>query len=132
MVVTPSEVLLYVPNLIGTSSVWHLNHSAPPPSSASLVLLTAPTLICHLRPLPHRSPHLPPAHLPSLSSSPGYARAVLTFVSYYYAISNWQLSAGCYFISFTLDYFDGLFARMLNQSKGCGGEHGRVCTCGIK
>ena len=47
---------------------------------------------------------------------------ILTFLSYYWAITDWQKSVICYFVSFTLDYFDGLFARMLNQSKSPGGE----------
>ena len=50
----------------------------------------------------------------------GYARIVLTGLFMYYAFSDWQTAIVCYIASFSLDFFDGYFARLLNQCSKLG------------
>ena len=47
----------------------------------------------------------------------GYARVILTGVFFYYAFEqeNYLFAITCYVASFSLDFFDGYFARLLNQ-----------------
>ena len=45
----------------------------------------------------------------------GYTRVLLTCYSFYMAEKDWKVTMLCYSISFICDYFDGLFARALNQ-----------------
>lgn len=46
----------------------------------------------------------------------GYARILLLWLSFYYILDNHRLSLLFYSASYTLDAFDGLTARLFNQS----------------
>lgn len=46
----------------------------------------------------------------------GYARILLLGCSFYYILDDYRLALGLYGLSYTLDAFDGLAARLLNQS----------------
>eukprot|EP00944_MAST-04C_sp_MAST-4C-sp1_P004153 g4153.t1 len=52
----------------------------------------------------------------------GYARVLLTGMFFYYAFDaqSWPLAIACYVASFTLDFFDGYFARLLDQCSRLG------------
>lgn len=52
----------------------------------------------------------------------GYARVVLTGAFFYYAFEkdHWLFAIACYIASFSLDFFDGFFARLLNQCSKLG------------
>ncbi|KAG5184766.1 phosphatidylinositol synthase [Tribonema minus] len=50
----------------------------------------------------------------------GYSRIVLMVVSVRTALWRWQLSIGCYLLSFALDGVDGMAARKLNQTSRLG------------
>ena len=45
---------------------------------------------------------------------------LLTGMFFYYAFDtqSWALAIACYIASFTLDFFDGYFARLLDQCSG--------------
>lgn len=45
----------------------------------------------------------------------GYARIILSIISFYYMPSDYVLACSCYLLSGLLDAFDGHAARMLNQ-----------------
>lgn len=46
----------------------------------------------------------------------GYARILLLGCSFYFILKDYRLALGLYGLSYTLDAFDGLAARLLNQS----------------
>ena len=52
----------------------------------------------------------------------GYLRVFMTglFLHYAFDSSNYELAIGAYITSFTLDFFDGYFARLLNQCSKLG------------
>ena len=52
----------------------------------------------------------------------GYLRIVMTGVFFYYAFdsSTYELAIGAYITSFALDFFDGYFARLLDQCSKLG------------
>lgn len=51
----------------------------------------------------------------------GYARILLLGSSFYFILKDYRLALGLYGLSYTLDAFDGLAARLLNQSSLFGG-----------
>lgn len=51
----------------------------------------------------------------------GYLRILLLIGCYFYKDHQFEKFAVLYFVSFVLDYFDGLFARMFKQTSKFGG-----------
>eukprot|EP00850_Spirogloea_muscicola_P019021 SM000181S03546 [mRNA] locus=s181:178264:181718:- [translate_table: standard] len=50
----------------------------------------------------------------------GYARILINVAAFAHAFSDKAVFVSLYLLSFVLDYFDGLFARLLNQSSTLG------------
>lgn len=65
----------------------------------------------------------------------GYARVLFMILSFYFALSHWQLALTCYFLAFFGDVVDGYVARYFGQSSTYGGildmVTDRVSTCGF-
>ena len=65
----------------------------------------------------------------------GYLRVICMVVSFYYALSNWQIALIAYCCAFVGDVVDGYVARAFKQSSVYGGildmVTDRVSTCGF-
>mmetsp|Transcript_14845 Transcript_14845/g.22338 ORF Transcript_14845/g.22338 Transcript_14845/m.22338 type:complete len:208 (+) Transcript_14845:81-704(+) len=65
----------------------------------------------------------------------GYARILFMFMSFYFALSSWQLTLVFYLLAFGGDAIDGFVARACKQSSKFGGildmVTDRVSTCGF-
>jgi CDP-diacylglycerol--inositol 3-phosphatidyltransferase len=65
----------------------------------------------------------------------GYVRVLFMLLTFYFALSNWQVALVCYLLAFTGDVVDGHVARMFKQSSSFGATldmvTDRVSTCGL-